>query len=524
MVVYSNQTAVAAGSAIGAQIQQAVDTANVVYANSGITMRLRLVHYEQVNYNESGDFPTDLNWVNSNAGVGSLRNTFGADLVSMFVESSQYCGYGWIGPSAGSAFTVVNRGCASGNYSFPHEIGHNFGARHDVYVDSTTSPYAYGHGYVDCIEGWRDVMAYPTQCGGTRIPYFSNPNMTYGSPPDLLGTSTSDVARVHNQNATTVANFRLSTSGSSGGTCTYAFSPTSASYSASASSSSFTVTTGSGCAWNSASSASWLTITTGSGTSGSGALNYSVSANSGPARSATITVGGVAFTVNQASGCAYALTPSSATATAAGGSGTTTVNATSGCSWTAASSAAWLSASSASSGSGSATITYATAVNTGTARSANLTIGDATFLVMQDAAVTSSAAATPRLSALQIAFGNQQVGKKSRPQSVTLTNSGGGTLTITSLTPGGANPTEFARGGACALNTALAGGQSCTLQYTFTPAVAGARSATLDVGTTAGTVTLSLTGSGTTPRVHLKTEDSGIQATGSGSVSAINAE
>ena len=59
MVVYSNQTAAAAGTAIGAQIQQAVDTANLVYANSGITTRLRLVHYEQVNYNESGDFPTD---------------------------------------------------------------------------------------------------------------------------------------------------------------------------------------------------------------------------------------------------------------------------------------------------------------------------------------------------------------------------------------------------------------------------------------------------------------------------------
>src|SRR5262249_55912312 len=88
MVVYSNQTAAAAGSAIDAQIQQAIDTTNTVYSNSGITTRLRLVHAEQVNYNESGDFVTDLNWLDSDSTVASLRNTYGADMVSMFVEGT----------------------------------------------------------------------------------------------------------------------------------------------------------------------------------------------------------------------------------------------------------------------------------------------------------------------------------------------------------------------------------------------------------------------------------------------------
>ena len=60
MVVYSNQTAAAAGTAIGAQIQQAVDTANLVYANSGITTRLRLVHYEQVELQRERRFPDGL--------------------------------------------------------------------------------------------------------------------------------------------------------------------------------------------------------------------------------------------------------------------------------------------------------------------------------------------------------------------------------------------------------------------------------------------------------------------------------
>ena len=44
MVVYSNETASAAGSAIDAQIQAAVDSANSIYANSGVDARLRLVY------------------------------------------------------------------------------------------------------------------------------------------------------------------------------------------------------------------------------------------------------------------------------------------------------------------------------------------------------------------------------------------------------------------------------------------------------------------------------------------------
>jgi len=184
------------------------------------------VYAGPANYDESGDFKTDLNRLTTGTdgymdAVGGLRNTYGADLVSLFVENGQYCGMGWIGPSANYGFSVINRGCASGNLSYPHELGHNFGARHDTYVDAATTPYAYGHGWVDVGQGWRDVMAYNTACAAygvncTRIAYFSNPNLTYGNPADPLGsTATADVARVHNQNAQAVANFRASTQGGS---------------------------------------------------------------------------------------------------------------------------------------------------------------------------------------------------------------------------------------------------------------------------------------------------------------------
>src|SRR5262249_6882526 len=291
-----------------------------------------------------------------------------ADLVSMLVEATQYCGYGWIGPNPSYGFSVINRGCASGNYSFPHELGHNFGARHDTYVDPTPTPYAYGHGWVDVNEGWRDVMAYNNACSAvgkncTRIAYFSNPSLSYGSPADPLGsTATANVVQVHNQNAYTVANFRVASGG-----CSYSLSPTGSSMAAGAGSGSFGVTAGAGCAWNATSSASsWLTISAGSGTSGTGTLMYSVAGNGGAARSGTISVGGQPYTVNQAAGCTYSLSPTSASAASSGGTGTVSLTTGSGCAWTASSSGSWLTVTSVTSGSGNATIGYSAAANAGT--------------------------------------------------------------------------------------------------------------------------------------------------------------
>ncbi len=503
LVVYSNQTAAAAGITIGAQIQQAVDRANTAYANSGITTRLRLVHYEPANYAESGDFSTDLNRLTNGSdgymdNVPTLRNTHGADLVSLFIENGAYCGIAWIGPSANLGFSVVNRGCASGNLSFAHELGHNFGARHDPYVDSSTSPYAYGHGLTNPGQGWRTVMAYNNACVAagtscTRIPYFSNPNLTYGNPPSPLGTaSTSDNARVHNAGAATVAGFRLAATGG----CTYTLSPTGASIGAAAASGSFSVTAGTGCAWNSASSASWLTIGAGSGTTDSGTLNYSATANAGPARSATITAGTQAFTVSQASGCTYTLNPTSANLGADGGTGSFTLTAGTGCAWNVGSSASWLTVSSAASGSGSATVNWSAGANAGPQRSANLSVGGATFVVTEAAAAATGTTVVAKLSSSSLSLGKLRIGKTSAAKSVTLTNRGGGTLVVASLTPGGTNPGDFTRGGSCAVNTALASGQTCTLQYTFTPGASGSRSATLAVGTNGGTVNLGLSGRG----------------------------
>jgi hypothetical protein len=342
-------------------------------------------------------------------------------------------------------------------------------------------------------------MAYNNACAAygvncTRIAYLSNPNVTYGSPPDPTGeTTTADTARVHNQNALTVANFRASKAGTP--SCTWSLSPTGAGVPAASGSGAIGITTQDGCAWNAVSNASWLSV--GASASGAGTLAYSYAASSGPARNGTITVGGIAFSVSQASGCTYALSASSASVPAEGASGSTTLSTASACPWSAVSSAGWITVTSASTGTGGATIGYAVAANTGAARSSNLTIGGQTFLVSQAAATAiAPAPASASLNPGALDFGTVTVGKSSAAKTATVTNAGGGTLTIASLAMGGADPGEFALRGTCAVNTALAAGQSCTLSLTFKPAAIGTRSATLSVTTSAGGATLGLTGTG----------------------------
>src|SRR5690242_20110009 len=62
LVVYTPSARAGAGgvTALQAQIQSAVVEANTVFQNSGVNARLRLVHQQDIPYNESGNLATDL--------------------------------------------------------------------------------------------------------------------------------------------------------------------------------------------------------------------------------------------------------------------------------------------------------------------------------------------------------------------------------------------------------------------------------------------------------------------------------
>jgi hypothetical protein len=167
----------------------------------------------------------------------------------------------------------------------------------------------------------------------------------------------------------------------SSATCSYSLSPTSQSFGSLGGSNWVTVTTAPGCTWTAVSGRSWITVTGGASGSASGPVNYNVAANTGGARTGTITVGGQTFTVSQAAAaCTYSVTPTSVTAPAAGSTGTLTVTVVTGgsCTWGSFSSAAWITVSGGRTGSGTATYTVApnatTSPRTGTILVAGKTI------------------------------------------------------------------------------------------------------------------------------------------------------
>jgi hypothetical protein len=77
------------------------------------------------------------------------------------------------------------------------------------------------------------------------------------------------------------------------------------------------------------------------------------------------------------------------------------------------------------------------------------------------------------LSQTDLAFKTQLVGTTSKPQSVTLTNTGDATLTISSIAASG----DFVQRNDC--GSSVPAGESCTINVTFTPGARGQRQASL---------------------------------------------
>lgn len=185
---------------------------NQVYANNGLQIVLQDAGKYNSGANERSTASSNVSGLgNPSDGYldtfyGATRNAQSADLVGLIVRTSSdpgICGIAdGIGVGANDAFFVVKYSCT--NFTFVHEMGHLFGARHDN--DPTTSPFSYGHGFVSSAGNFRTIMAVSSN-PQPRIGLFSTDDQTFNGI--TAGNSSSrDNERVHDVRRGTVAGFR----------------------------------------------------------------------------------------------------------------------------------------------------------------------------------------------------------------------------------------------------------------------------------------------------------------------------
>jgi hypothetical protein len=155
--------------------------------------------------------------------VPQLRRRYKADLVHLLIDANEDdgCGLGWFNPNprpdnARWSTSVSDIECATGNYSFIHELGHNIGMAHDRAVVPDASPEDSNFGYVVLDREVRSVMAYNNACAANdiycqRLPYFSTPRLQVGGSP--LGRTVRESNGAYNvealcRGAAVVAGFR----------------------------------------------------------------------------------------------------------------------------------------------------------------------------------------------------------------------------------------------------------------------------------------------------------------------------
>jgi hypothetical protein len=192
----------------------AISETNSGFAASGINTVLHLAHsYRDATFSEASSdaFSNALDDVRTGniAGVHEARTQYGADIVVLIIDDSQYCGLATsVGyPRIDIMFSVTSQNCATGYYSFGHEIAHNMGCNHDrgqrlADLGSSgecSSLSGYNYGFRDPAGDFRTVLGYNCDinlCSGessnscTRINRYSNPTGTYNGK--ALGDAAND--------------------------------------------------------------------------------------------------------------------------------------------------------------------------------------------------------------------------------------------------------------------------------------------------------------------------------------------
>jgi len=114
-----------------------------------------------------------------------------ADSAVLLVKDTKACGYGFVNTVFScNTFSITKKSCATGYFSFGHELSHNFGAHHNPEALSEDEEQS-GDGYGHLIQptgptkysGYRTIMAYHADGHSKRVNYYSNPDVLFKNNP-----------------------------------------------------------------------------------------------------------------------------------------------------------------------------------------------------------------------------------------------------------------------------------------------------------------------------------------------------
>ena len=187
--------------------------------------------------------------------VPTLRNQHSADLVTVLVNnpaSSERCGLAYVLDqnsttlSNTTAFSVIGDNCATGDYTFAHEVGHNLSGRHDWGAGgdlTDNAPFHFNHGFSNTLSGLRTLMSNRSLSGGNdctnlatdpdgcpRLNRWANPNQTalFNGNQETLGRgepSPTDMVQAIGLTAPTVAQFRAVSGSAPGAPTSFLVAP-----------------------------------------------------------------------------------------------------------------------------------------------------------------------------------------------------------------------------------------------------------------------------------------------------------
>lgn len=210
LVLYTRQAA-SDSNDIRADVSLLMTRFNQTLAlNRAFKAKAELAGVLAVNYGEAGDMGTDLDRLSGQEpgffdNIQQIRAKYKADIVHLLIRGSgDNCGIGFLlnppRPGGGRlGFSLSDRECAIGNFSFIHELGHNLGLEHDHDVVDDEDPDAFNFGYVYLPGKFRTVMAYNDACSAVgkackRLPVYSSPYLSYKGVPLGRPIGSSDAA------------------------------------------------------------------------------------------------------------------------------------------------------------------------------------------------------------------------------------------------------------------------------------------------------------------------------------------